>query len=359
MLMNAYDFIVLGILLFATIRGAMKGIVWQLAAIAALVLCFVFAAPASAFVAPYIGIEPPLGRWITMLVIYLAFSFFCFAAARGVRGVIERMKFEEYDRHVGALFGLIKGIIFCLVLTFFLVTISSSAARRIRGSLSGDAAAIIMDRLHPVLSGDFHDAIEKYIHVLDTDELDLRYGNEPGHEHDEESDPPGASDPLEAILKKLTVGLDPEVAELVKRALANTSPENRPELIRQLEGLMPGLKRLRALEWIDGKPDTESEYDADRLLVEISAVYADFPSAQEAIRADVRSALAGVPEELIRPILSDWHADLMGLDPDPDPSTGLTTSLDGRILRHLEQARVPLSTLSASLRSRLLESLPR
>src|SRR5262245_38343757 len=103
-----YDALMLAILLFTTIRGAAKGMAWQLAAIAALVLCFLFATPLSLVVAPSINLAPPLNRWVAMLAIYLAFSFGCFSIARLLRGWLEELRFTEYDRHLGALFGLLK-----------------------------------------------------------------------------------------------------------------------------------------------------------------------------------------------------------------------------------------------------------
>ncbi len=378
-----YDLIILGILVFSTVRGAMKGIVWQVAAIAALVLCFVFAAPLSAIVAPYIGIEPPLGRWIAMLVIYLGFSFICFAAARGLRSMIEKMKFEEYDRHVGAIFGFVKGAVLSLVLTFFIVTISASARQSIGNSMSGRAAAIIIDRLHPVMSSEFHDAVEPYIHQLDRSDLDLQYGHDEHEEHAAEggesttldheveglpdivpggpttsAEPPPA-DPLKSFVDDIAAGLGAELHELALSALRNTKPEDRPELMEKLGSGVPGLIRLFSTEWQDGKPENVAVDERDRLLREIGAVYSDYPQAREAIVEDIEDALVGVPDELIPPILTDWHADLMGFDPDPNPNTGLTTSLDGRILHFLETARVPLNSLEASLKSRLLETLPR
>src|SRR5687768_5200953 len=74
----AFDLCMLAVLVFTTVRGAMKGVAWQLAAIAALVLCFLFATPLSVVVAPLIHVDPPLNRWIAMLAIYLVFSFGCF-----------------------------------------------------------------------------------------------------------------------------------------------------------------------------------------------------------------------------------------------------------------------------------------
>ena len=173
-----YDLLVLAILVIAVIRGAMKGFVWQLAVIGALVSFFLFAETASLAIAPLIDVEPPLNRWIAMLIIYLALSFVAFRVARGLRSWIEKAKFQEYDRHLGALFGLVKGVTFALVLTFFVVTISESQREKILHSYSGHAAALIMDRLHPVMPEELHDVLEPYIHQLDRPGL-LRWGLPP------------------------------------------------------------------------------------------------------------------------------------------------------------------------------------
>ena len=119
-----YDLLILAIIIFAAIRGAMKGFVWQLATIAALVLCFLFATPLSLALAPAIGVQPPLNRWIALAVIYALFSLLAFGGARMLREGIEKAKFVEYDRHLGSVFGLLKGVVIALVLTFFAVTLS-------------------------------------------------------------------------------------------------------------------------------------------------------------------------------------------------------------------------------------------
>ena len=77
-----YDLLTLGILMYAMFRGAMKGIVWQLATIAALLMCFFFSGSLSHVIAPFIRVEEPLNKWIAMLVLYLGFSFVSFGVAR-------------------------------------------------------------------------------------------------------------------------------------------------------------------------------------------------------------------------------------------------------------------------------------
>ena len=153
-----YDMVMAGVLILAVIRGAMMGFVWLLAAIAAIVLCFYCAGSLSLTIAPMIPkVEAPANRWVAMFVLYLAFSFLSFGAARVLRGWIEKAKFQEYDRHLGAIFGLVKGVAFCLVVTFFVVTLSDDLRETVVKSESSYGAAIIMDRLHPVMPKNMHE----------------------------------------------------------------------------------------------------------------------------------------------------------------------------------------------------------
>jgi uncharacterized membrane protein required for colicin V production len=385
-----YDILTLAILGYTTIRGAAKGFVWQVAAIAALVLCFAFAGPLSLVVAPVITLQPPLNRWVAMLIIYLGFSFLSFATARNLRTWIEKARFVEFDRHLGTVFGFIKGFTICLVLTFFIVTLSERARETILHSRSGYIAAVVMDRLHPVMPRELHDVLEPYIHKLDRPDIDLRHGpgghghvhNGDGHnggqggtrdpldDHDPfPADRPGSTQTeLERIVSKIPGHIDESLRRLVLEAVRNTAPEHRPALISQLSSGIPGLIRSVALEWKDGKPasdDSGSQQGGDSrlrqqqraLLREIVAVYSDFPDAQATIIDEVEASLAGLPDEIAYAVIEDWYADLLTFGPDPDPSTSFTTPLDLRILSQLNRARIPMASLKDSLRNRLSESL--
>jgi|HubBroStandDraft_6_1064221.scaffolds.fasta_scaffold25964_2 uncharacterized membrane protein required for colicin V production len=173
-----YDLLTLGILMYAMFRGAMKGIVWQLATIAALLMCFFFSGSLSAAVAPFIRVEPPLNQWIAMFILYLGFSFVSFGVARVAHEMIESMRIEALDRHLGAILGLVKGGMFSLFLTFFLVTLSHSARESIINSESGYVAAVVIDRLDPVIPGDLHALLEPYIRRLDAPEIEREHRDE-------------------------------------------------------------------------------------------------------------------------------------------------------------------------------------
>ena len=269
-----FDILTLVVIGYSTIRGAKKGIVWQLAIIGALIACFAFSEPLSLLLAPTLPVDPPLNRWLAMLGIYLGFAFASFAVARTLRSWIEAWKFVEYDRHVGAIFGFIKGGVFCLVLTFFVVMLSDQLRLEILNSHSGYAAAIIMDRLHPVMPAELHDVLEPYIHQLDRPDMDLKHTHgertdqdyhselhsESAHEmrpgiedatsHHETPEERSIQDMISSIPQAFGEGL----RKLIQQAFENTAPEDRPELLERLRPATPDLLRLVARKWQNGKP---------------------------------------------------------------------------------------------------------
>ncbi len=161
-----YDIAVLGVLVYSMARGASRGLVWQLASIAGIILCLMFAETFSGVVGPHISLKPPLNEWVTMFGAYLFFSFIGFGAARMLTKSIEDAGFKEFNSHLGALFGLAKGFVMCLVLTFFLATLDATHDV-IRNSRSGYYAALTMQKIHPVMPDKLHDALNRYIHSLD------------------------------------------------------------------------------------------------------------------------------------------------------------------------------------------------
>lgn len=366
-----YDVLVVGVLLFAVIRGAAKGIVWQLATIAALVLCFAFAESFSLAIAPYITLNPPLNRWVAMFGIYIAFSFVCFGLARWLKSWIDKAQFVEYDRHLGSIFGFVKGVIFVLVMTFFGVTLTQKmpeARDAIFHSHTGRLAAVVMDRLHPVMPKELHDVVEPYIHSLDRPDLDLHahedeeHGAESDHEN-EHSDEGNSLEPIEA----------PPFPSPPRRSGDEAPPfdsvtEEERERSRELgesdffDLLFPGPSQTDSSETSPNRPRIGEGEEAkqlraqrEKLLDEVADVLAEETAAKRAIVDEIESSLSGLPDQIKFSVVKDWYTDLIVYDPDadPDPKTDVSTPFDQRIRRQLQLHNVPLSSLSAAWQDRL------
>ncbi|MBI2898602.1 MAG: CvpA family protein [Planctomycetes bacterium] len=155
------------ILLTAIVFGAWKGFAWQLAGIASLVLGFVVAVPFSAAIAPLFGSRAPLNRFVAMFVAYAFTSLGVFVAALAYRRVLDRLQLHHWDRHLGGVFGAVKGWILVLVLVLFSSILSVRAREAVLPTPVGRYCAETIDVLHPVLPPEVHQVLHPYVHHLD------------------------------------------------------------------------------------------------------------------------------------------------------------------------------------------------
>ncbi|MFN9270754.1 MAG: CvpA family protein [Planctomycetaceae bacterium] len=168
-----YDALLLLILGWSGWRGSSRGVTWQLASIASLLLCFAFAAPASLIVAPLIKLDPPLNRWLAMLAVYILFSFGAYAAARVIRSLLAALKFQEFDQHLGGLFGLLKGVLASLILTFFVVTLSPSAREQVLRTQSGRVAGYLLYKARGILPQELAPTLAPHFDVIRNELIEI------------------------------------------------------------------------------------------------------------------------------------------------------------------------------------------
>lgn len=136
--MQTYDIIMLIVLAATTIFGAIKGFAWQVASLASIVASYFVAYHFRNDVAKMINADPPWNLFLAMLLLYFGSSFVIWMAFRLVSTSIDKVKLREFDRHLGAGFGLIKGILFCLLITMFAMSLLGPAQQqRIANSKSG------------------------------------------------------------------------------------------------------------------------------------------------------------------------------------------------------------------------------
>lgn len=195
--MTVFDGVVLVVLIAAIVQGRFKGMAWQLAPIASLVLGYVVALPMAGSLAPWFGDSEPMNYLLALLVLYLTVALGVYLLARSVKEYIVKFKLDEYDKHLGALFGGVKGVLFCLAIMFFSAAMSANAREYLVKTRSGYAAAYLMDSLHPYLPEKLHNSLETQIHSLDTDDMHLQHR----HEYVTEQTP-GQSDQIATLPKE-------------------------------------------------------------------------------------------------------------------------------------------------------------
>ena len=163
---HPYDVLMLAVLLGATIFGALRGMAWQLASLSSVLLSAAAAIRFSPALAPYLSKEEPWNRFLAMLLIYLACSLAIWLVFHLVAEVIERVRLKDFDRQTGALFGAVKGVLLCLVITFFAVTLSQPARQAVLRSRTGYYTTVLIQRGVPFLPQEIRNVLGKYIEEL-------------------------------------------------------------------------------------------------------------------------------------------------------------------------------------------------
>jgi len=163
---TVYDGIMALIVFYTTIHGFWKGATWQIAPIMSLVLGYMIAMPMSVTTAHYFG-EPPQNRLFALVTIYIGVSLIVYLMVRSFRAGIEKAKLTEFDRHIGALLGLLKGVLLTLAITITLLIYSTTARDLILKSESSTIAAKIINTIYPILPQAMHQILSPYLHQLD------------------------------------------------------------------------------------------------------------------------------------------------------------------------------------------------
>jgi membrane protein required for colicin V production len=191
--MLVYDLIMIAVLIAATAWGVYKGLAWQIASLASIFVSYVGAANFCGLLAPYIGAQPPWNVYLAMLIIYLGASLAVWIAFRLVKTTIDGVKLQEFDKHVGGVFGAAKGVVLCVIITLFGVTLMGQREREsIVRSYSGYYIAVLLDKSHAVIPTAVHDQIHPLLHKLDES---LPPGYQPAHDHGQPYAPPGPNRP--------------------------------------------------------------------------------------------------------------------------------------------------------------------
>ena len=168
--MQTYDVLMLVVLVAATIFGMWKGMAWQIASLASLVVSYFVALKFADQLAPtFQGIAPPpLNKFVAMLLIYMGTSFVIWTLFRFVSGIIDRVKLEYFDRQMGAIFGFAKGVLLCVAITFFAVSLLPQPQKeQILASQTGHYIVVMIDKTDTVVPPEIHEVIGPYLHRIE------------------------------------------------------------------------------------------------------------------------------------------------------------------------------------------------
>ena len=156
------------VLIAAGLFGAVKGFAWQVASIASIVVSYIVAYRFREPLSQSIEAEPPWNLFLAMLILFVGTSLVIWVAFNMVKQSIDRLKLKEFDRQIGALFGLLKGALYCTLITLFAVTLMGDSIReKIVASRSGRFIARNLDRSEAVIPPELHEFLRPYLEKFD------------------------------------------------------------------------------------------------------------------------------------------------------------------------------------------------
>lgn len=166
--MQAYDLIMLIVLGMSTIFGAIKGLAWQVASLASIIVSYIVAYKYRFQVAEMIDAKPPWNMFLAMLILYMGTGFVIWIGFRLMSGFIDRIRLKDFDRHLGALFGFAKGLVFCLLITMFAMTLLGPTQQAaICQSRSGYYITAALDKSAGILPNEIRDVVGPYLARLE------------------------------------------------------------------------------------------------------------------------------------------------------------------------------------------------
>ncbi|MEM0925171.1 MAG: CvpA family protein [Planctomycetota bacterium] len=162
--MEIYDIVMLVVLIGAGLFGLIKGLAWQIASIASIAVSYLVALRFCEPLSRSIVAEPPWNKFLAMLILFVATSLIIWVIFNMVRKTIDRLKLKEFDRQIGAIFGLLKGALYCTLITLFAVTLMGDRVRElVVASKSGHFIAEHLDQAESVIPPELHDLLNPYL----------------------------------------------------------------------------------------------------------------------------------------------------------------------------------------------------
>jgi membrane protein required for colicin V production len=161
--MQTYDLIMIAVLAGAALFGYWKGLAWQVASLGSIFLSYFVSINFRGLIASKLGLQPPIDTAASMLILYLGSSLAVWIGFGFISKSLKEMKLKDWDHQAGALVGAAKGVLFCMLITVFAMTLGPQDWKAtIPKSTSGRYIAAALTKTEALLPKDIHQSIAKY-----------------------------------------------------------------------------------------------------------------------------------------------------------------------------------------------------
>ncbi|MDR1494257.1 MAG: CvpA family protein [Planctomycetaceae bacterium] len=157
--LQVYDFIILILVGALALRGWMKGMISQLASLAAIIASFWASARFAPALEPMMQANPPWNKVLAITITFVGASIAVGIAHYCLAKMISVIRVKKYDKLCGAVFGALKGVMIGMIITFFAVMLSEQTRVTALQSRSGKILANLVRQTRVILPKDVNELI--------------------------------------------------------------------------------------------------------------------------------------------------------------------------------------------------------
>ncbi len=179
--MTFYDIVMLVVFIGAVLHGYWKGLAWQVASVAAIIVGYVVSMNFRGQLAPLLPVEEPWDRIAAMLILFLVSSLGVWIAYAMVTKSMEKLELKGFDRQAGALVGGITGALLCMVISMFSVSFfGDQAVASIRDSRLAPYIVTGIDRVSSIIPAEMTPYVHRYVEDWNQARPEIESGNPTG-----------------------------------------------------------------------------------------------------------------------------------------------------------------------------------
>ena len=157
--MSVFDLIILAILAVLTLRGIWKGMISQIVSVAAFLVCWLVATRFGSLVAPTIPLEAPWDQVAAMAIVFLITLVAIRFGYTALEQLIRHWHLQKLNTLLGGVLGFTKGLLLCLIITFFAVMLSETSRAVVFNSQSGIHLVQLITRISLFVPGDSYEFV--------------------------------------------------------------------------------------------------------------------------------------------------------------------------------------------------------
>jgi len=211
---SVFDLIILAILAALTLRGIWKGMVSQIVSVVSYFVCWIVATRFGSLVAPTIPLEAPWDQVAAMAVVFLITLVGIRFARVALEKLIKDWHLEKLNKSLGGLLGFTKGLLLCLIITFFAVMLSDTSRAVVFNSKTGSHLVQLITRISLFVPKDSYEFVHTQFAQFQSKVDGVVPGQLPG------TVPVQSSETVQQVFAKLQGKTEPSASSLMT-ALSN------------------------------------------------------------------------------------------------------------------------------------------